>query len=1114
MKIKSRAGRFLSILLVITMLVSVAALGLSAVSAAAGPQLTYDFQYANAGYAEGVITLKAGSSADYGTYYLYWANDSKALDGYAPIKSITLNTAQNYVKMGEFTAIPADATKVIATKSTTTKTVASAAAVYSIPADKQFKYDSSDKEYVFQTLSDIHFHRDGYQPYEYADEHFLSALNAAEERGAEFVSTCGDQTNYSDLKEWQGYLNTIAKSDFTGAVYEVNGNHEPYTQGDIGSSSYNTFLSQYRLASGLNAVTAKMQSELYYEITASNGDHHIYMALELVNNTHHPGISDNFSKAQMDWLEGLLNKYKNDGKKIFIYEHAPFRGYGAGDNKTSPHYGAAMTIDKALYPQTYRFKELLEANKNIVWFSGHTHIDFMYNYNFDNENGTTAYTVHVPSTASSTTVNASGGLDYVAKEDNAQGYFVDVYDDATVVNGTDMVKNEILPLYTYLVDYSGDKLVENDMPTQPDVNYEKVQVVVDVKALSENPSSVKVKLYGADDVTVTDEVTMAKATDGTYVANVSTQFTKMKFVVNGSTSGEYTVANCKVVLGGVKVKVNLADIKDKNNASCTGWATVNAYAWNSASNQNAGTWPGAAMAKEADGSYTYLIPDGIDPDMIIFNNGTSQTADLSITPYIVSRVEGSYTLTDGNGDIVTLPIETTTDGGNDDKTELIDIYFVKPSSWANAYIYAYYGDGTNCDKEWTKPYPGNLMTFVENDNGNAVYVGQVPKDINTIKFADGSPTNRRTDIIVDFADDICFQIGASAGTNKWYVTTYDYEVPTDPTETTTAPITEPTKPTETDPVEITTVTETDPTEATTTVPATTETEPVEYIYGDADIDGVVTIKDATLIQKYIADIEGADLEGVAFTQANVNGDAAVNVRDATYIQKYVAGIESIFPVEQTELAQVGATSAELKTLLTNVKTALDSEVYYASYVAYSNLKKAYSTYQNATSDVNAAYNAVNKAFTDYKTMKSNNPSHVNISASSGGSVSAGSTTNATSIDGLKTKPSDGAYAIRGAFNNWGNTALEYMVKGSDGTYYISYELKAGTYKFKFYNADTSAWYGNGDGSGEYPMNPGDKDWTFTTSEADCFIVAPEDGVYTFQYRLDSSGKVKISFIKK
>ncbi len=1101
MKTKSRAGRFFSILLVITMLMSVMSLGLSAVSAASGAELTYDFKYANAGYAQGRITLKAGSTADYGTYYLYWADNKKALDGYAPIKTLNLNAAMNFVELPEFTAIPADATKVIAVKSATSKTVASAAAVYDIPAAKQFKYDSSDKEYVFQTLSDIHFHKDGYQPYEYADEHFLSALNAAEKRGAEFISTCGDQTNYSDLKEWQGYLNTIANSDFTGAVYEVNGNHEPYTQGDIGSSSYNTFISQYRLATGLNAATGKMQSELYYEITASNGDHHIYMALELVNNTHHPGISDNFSKAQMDWLEGLLNKYKNDGKKIFIYEHAPFRGYGAGDNKVTPHYGAAMTIDKNLYPQTYRFKELLEANKNIVWFSGHTHIDFKYNYNFDNENGTTAYTVHVPSTASSTTVDSSGGLIYEAKADSAQGYFVDVYKDATVVNGTDMVKNEILPLYTYFVDYSGDKLNENDMPTVPDVDYETVQVEVDVTALSENPSSVKVKLYGADDEVLTKEVTMSKTTDGTYLSNVSTQFTKMRFIVNGGSSGEYDVANCKVVLGGIKVAVSLSDIKTKDGASCTGWSVVNAYSWNSSTNQNTGGWPGTAMTKQSDGTYTILLSEGVDPNMIIFNNGSVQTADLQIDPYIVSRTEGSYTLTDGSGDIVTLPKETTTENdNNNDKTELIDIYFVKPSDWANAYIYAYYGDGTNCDREWTDPYPGNLMTFVENDNGNAIYVGQVPKDINTIKFADGSGTNRRTDIIVDFADDICFKLGASIGTNKWSVGTYDYEAPTDPTEPVTTAPTDPVEPTSTDatePVSSEIVT-TENTEPTSTVP-------VEYLYGDADMDGKVTIKDATLIQKYSADLE--ELEGTAFTQANVSGDAAVNVRDATYIQKFVAGLLELFPIEEAGLAAVGATAAELNTLLSTVKKTLSDEVYYASYVAYSNLKKAYSAYKDGASNATTAYTAVNTALTNYNTMKKNNPNHINVSASSGGSLGTGSTTNATSINGLKTAPSDGAYAIRGSFNNWGNSGLEYMVKGSDGKYTISYELKAGKYEFKFFNADTSSWYGN-----TSTMNPGDEDWTFTdTGTVNCGLNATEDGVYKFTYYYkESESKIKIS----
>lgn len=1106
MKIKNRAGKLLSVILVITMLMSVVTLGISAVSAAGGAELTYDFKYANAGYAQGRITLKAGSNADYGTYYLYWANDTKALDGYAPIKSLNLNAAMNYVEIGEFTAIPADATKVIAVKGSTNKTVASAAAVYNIPADKQFGAKSSDMEYNFQALSDIHIqHDDSY--WVHSKAHWANALEVAAKRDAEFVAVCGDQVNgygYSNLqKEWPQYLQILAESSFVNPVFETNGNHEIKGNGDKQAQDQDHNI--YKIGSGLNVETSALPSTTYYEKTI-NGDHFIFMTLEKSGS---PNEYSEFSDAQLNWLEGLLNKYKNDGHKIVIFQHALIKGYGAGDDLNTPFYGGALNPE---FADVKRFMSILESNKDIIWFSGHSHIDFKYNYNINNMNGETCYTVHIPSTSSTTHPNAStGSNDYVMSPDSSQGYFVDMYEDYVVVNGTDLVKNEILPMYTYIIDYTGEKLVENDMPEPPVINYENVQVEVDVKALSENPTSVKVMLYGADDSTLTKDVTMAKTADGTYVAKVSTQFTKMKFIVNGSTSGEYNVANCKVVLGGTKVQVNLANIKTKENGSCTGWATVNAYAWNTGTNQNAGAWPGSAMTKQADGTYVILLPGGIDPDMIIFNNGTSQTADLSITPYVVAEYEGSYTLTDGNGEITTEPTEPPTEPP---AVDMITIYFVKPADWANAYIYAYYGDGTNMDKLWSEAYPGNLMTFVETDaNGNNIYAGEVPKDINTIKFADGSATNRRTEIIVDFKDDICFQIGSSAGTNKWTVSTYAYEAPTDPTEPPTeAPTPAPTEPPTSAPTIAPTQEPTqEPTEEPTPIPTEPPTiAPEDYIYGDADLDGKVTIKDATLIQKYSAQIEGAELEGVAFTQANVSGDAVVNVRDATYIQKFVAGLLTLFPVEEgadEALVQVGATSTELNTLLTNVKKTLSDENYYASYVAYANLKKAYYAYKDGASNVNTAYTEVNTALTAYNTMKKNNPNHVNAGTSSGGSLGTGSTTNATSIDGLKTKPSDGAYAIRGSFNNWGNSGLEYMVKGSDGKYSISYELKAGKYEFKFYNADTSSWYGN-----TSTMNPGDQNWTFTdTGTVNCGLNATSDGVYTFQYYYEqSSGKIKIS----
>ena len=63
-----------------------------------------------------------------------------------------------------------------------------------------------------------------------------------------------------------------------------------------------------------------------------------------------------------------------------------------------------------------------------------------------------------------------------------------------------------------------------------------------------------------------------------------------------------------------------------------------------------------------------------------------------------------------------------------------------------------------------------------------------------------------------------------------------------------------------------------------------------YVLGDVDLNGTVTVKDATLVQKYAADM--ATLDEVQLSVADVNADEKVNVKDATAIQKIVAEITS------------------------------------------------------------------------------------------------------------------------------------------------------------------------------------------------------------------------------
>ncbi len=107
--------------------------------------------------------------------------------------------------------------------------------------------------------------------------------------------------------------------------------------------------------------------------------------------------------------------------------------------------------------------------------------------------------------------------------------------------------------------------------------------------------------------------------------------------------------------------------------------------------------------------------------------------------------------------------------------------------------------------------------------------------------------------------------------------------PTKPTEPDTQP-TDPEKPTEPDG---------QPTEPDNQ-PTDPEkpTDPVnpgqKYFLGDCDLSGNVNIKDATLIQKVVAQLE--TLSGKAESCADADVDGQLTIKDATEIQKYVAGL--------------------------------------------------------------------------------------------------------------------------------------------------------------------------------------------------------------------------------
>lgn len=72
---------------------------------------------------------------------------------------------------------------------------------------------------------------------------------------------------------------------------------------------------------------------------------------------------------------------------------------------------------------------------------------------------------------------------------------------------------------------------------------------------------------------------------------------------------------------------------------------------------------------------------------------------------------------------------------------------------------------------------------------------------------------------------------------------------------------------------------------------------VTRIYGDANEDGMITIVDATTVQKYIVNLEEPTTEDQQV--ADVDGDGVITVMDATSIQKYIVGLDGYGKTGQT-----------------------------------------------------------------------------------------------------------------------------------------------------------------------------------------------------------------------
>ena len=444
----------LAIIMSLVLMFSVVSVFAVTVNAETGTTINYVFtgnDKDTSGYAEGTITLSTDTE---GKYNLYWADDTKALEGYYAITSLTVSAdSSKEFKFGYHTVIPQGATKVIAT-TTEDKTVANAVAVYNIPVEKQF--NGGELLYKFNSYSDIHIADN--DSFVNAPKNLAQALKFGVDKGTDFIVTSGDTVTFGRTAEWDRYERILAESDYVNPVWESNGNHDLKDSPTKGNT---TFVK----ATGTDNTIANYDANkpYYYVTEKKTGDIFIFMALEKDGN---PAGADEFSQEQITWLSNLLSENYGKGKNIYIVEHSPIKGFGAGDRMSRPYYRAHLSES---YVSTVQFKNLLIKYPDVIWMSGHTHEDFSMGYNYSDENGTAANMIHNPAVAGTTKANSSdNGLDYRnGLGYNSQGYYVETYENQVVYYGANLTDELIYPAYSYVMEGSRQSTPESTNPTNP-----------------------------------------------------------------------------------------------------------------------------------------------------------------------------------------------------------------------------------------------------------------------------------------------------------------------------------------------------------------------------------------------------------------------------------------------------------------------------------------------------------------------------------------------------------------------------------------------------------------------------------------------------------------------
>ncbi len=418
--------------------------------------LEYVFANDTPGSAAGEVTLTAKTN---GEYQLFWGEDDDeklSIDvgdykaAYSEFLTLKVKKGSGEATVQEFTAIPENAEYILIYKGNFL------VGSEEIPYEKRADY--GEALYRFGALSDLHFDRYNYTLGDDASMLFTNALNFLEKFDIELVAMSGDLSNSGEREAFEKFQNIT--SNYSFPVYTCTGNHdvsEDFLLENWQELINNGVYSEQK-ADGIKAVSSN-GIDFVYSPDKIGGDVFIFLSQNLWSKTQ-SGENRILTEQQLDWLEEQLNLYK--GERVYLFFHT-FLASPDGDgiltegNCANPNGVNYSGYYKYGSEDEARFRELLEENKNVIAFNGHSHWRYdMQKYNdklnITDYDGTFATMVHISSVSSPRWMKDNdknyrdGGLL------TSEGYIIDVYEDHIVLTGIDFLRGEMLAYANYVIE--------------------------------------------------------------------------------------------------------------------------------------------------------------------------------------------------------------------------------------------------------------------------------------------------------------------------------------------------------------------------------------------------------------------------------------------------------------------------------------------------------------------------------------------------------------------------------------------------------------------------------------------------------------------------------------